>query len=295
MFASRFTGLRLRRWLMTLLLAPTLGVAAQAMAVESAPRIATLDWTVAETLIGIEARLVGLAQIEGYESWVAEPSVPSNVLDLGLRAQPSLEQLAALAPDRIALSPMFANLEGRLSAIAPVTVFDLYGPDVDTWTEMRRLTRELGGYVGRAEQAEALIRDTDKRLAELADRLPDEPSALIVVQFMDERHVRVFGENGLYHAVMERLGLENGWTGETNRWGFALVGLEKLAGLEGRIVVVKPYPVGVERSLSQSAFWQRLIARSGRKPLEIEPVWSFGSLPSARRFAERLLEAWHAN
>ncbi|WP_322522230.1 iron-siderophore ABC transporter substrate-binding protein [Guyparkeria halophila] len=280
---------------MTLLLAPTLGVAAQAMAVESAPRIATLDWTVAETLIGIEARLVGLAQIEGYESWVAEPSVPSNVLDLGLRAQPSLEQLAALAPDRIALSPMFANLEGRLSAIAPVTVFDLYGPDVDTWTEMRRLTRELGGYVGRAEQAEALIRDTDKRLAELADRLPDEPSALIVVQFMDERHVRVFGENGLYHAVMERLGLENGWTGETNRWGFALVGLEKLAGLEGRIVVVKPYPVGVERSLSQSAFWQRLIARSGRKPLEIEPVWSFGSLPSARRFAERLLEAWHAN
>lgn len=295
MFASRFAARRLGHWLATVLFVPVLGVVGQAAADEPGPRIATLDWTVAETLIGIDARLVGLAQIDGYESWVGRPAVPPAVLDLGLRAQPNLEQLAALAPDQIAVSPMFANLEGRLSTIAPVTVFDLYGPDVDTWTEMRRLTRELGDYARRVEHAETLIRETDDRLAALADRLLDEPPTLIVVQFMDERHVRVFGENGLYHAVMERLGIQNGWTGETNRWGFSLVGLEKLAGLEGRIVVVKPYPVGVERALSESAFWQRLIARSGHEPLEIEPVWSFGSLPSARRFAERLLEALNAD
>ncbi|MGM0913096.1 MAG: hypothetical protein ACQEXC_05115 [Pseudomonadota bacterium] len=40
----------------------------------------------------------------------------------------------------------------------------------------------------------------------------------LVVQFMDERHVRVFGEGGLYQAVMDRLGLENAWRGETNAW-----------------------------------------------------------------------------
>lgn len=278
-----------------MLLASTLGGVGQAAAVESGPRIATLDWTMAETLIGIEARLVGLAQVDGYQSWVAEPAVPAGVRDLGLRAQPNLERLAAIAPDRIVLSPMFANLKGRLSRIAPVDVFDLYGPDVGTWSAMQRLTRELGEYAERREQAEALVDRTEERFRELVDRLPDEPPALIVVQFMDERHVRVFGENGLYHAVMEQLGIENGWTGETNRWGFSLVGLEKLAGLEGRIVVVRPYPVGVERALSESAIWQRLASHSGKGPIELDPVWSFGGLPSARRFAERLVEALNAN
>ncbi|MCA1788334.1 MAG: iron-siderophore ABC transporter substrate-binding protein [Thioalkalivibrio sp.] len=270
----------------------TLHLPAQAA---NAPRIATLDWTLAETLIGIDARLVGLAQMDGYHSWVAAPPVPTGVVDLGLRAQPNLEQLATLAPDRIALSPMFANLEGRLSAIAPVTVFDLYGDGVDTWSALRRVTRELGAFAHRSEDAEALIETTEARIDELAGRLSAETSAVLVVQFMDERHVRVFGKNGLYHAVLGRLGIENGWTGDTNRWGFSLVSLEQLAQVEGRLVVVKPYPVGVERALSGSAFWQRLIARSAQQPLELEPVWSFGGLPSAQRFAEQLVEALDAD
>ncbi|MFP4252333.1 MAG: iron-siderophore ABC transporter substrate-binding protein [Guyparkeria sp.] len=291
---SLLTGRRWRRWALAAWFISLLVAALPVRAADTAPRIATLDWTVAETLIGIDARLVGLAQLDGYDSWVAEPVVPSTVRDLGLRAQPNLEQLAAIAPDRIALTPMFANLSGRLSSIAPVDVFELYGPDVDTWPALRRVTRELGEYAGRRERAEALIESTEDRLAELATRLPEEPPALIVIQFMDERHVRVFGKNGLYDAVMERLGIENGWTGETNRWGFSLVGLEELAELDGRIVVVRPYPVGVERALAESAFWQRLTVGSGHAALEIEPVWSFGGLPSARRFAGQLLEALDA-
>ncbi|MFW5954889.1 MAG: iron-siderophore ABC transporter substrate-binding protein [Guyparkeria sp.] len=278
-----------------LLILPVIAVLSAPLRADPAPRIATLDWTVAETLIGIDARLVGLAQIDGYDSWVASPAVPADVVDLGLRAQPNLEQVAALAPDRIALSPMFANHEGRLSSIAPTTVFDLYGDGADTWPALRRLTRELGEFAERPDEAEALIADTETRIAELAERLPAKPPTVVVVQFMDERHLRVFGENGLYDAVLERLGIENGWTGDTNRWGFSLVGLEELVEAEGRIVVVEPYPVGVERALSDSALYQRLIARSGQEPLELDPVWSFGALPSAERFAERLVEALDAN
>ncbi|RRQ23835.1 iron-siderophore ABC transporter substrate-binding protein [Guyparkeria sp. SCN-R1] len=288
-------GRRRWRWPLAVWLLPLLMAALSVRAADTAPRIATLDWTVAETLIAIDARLVGLAQLDGYASWVARPAVPSTVRDLGLRAQPNFEQLAAIAPDRIALSPLFANLEGRLSTVAPVEVFELYGPGVDTWPALRRVTRELGEYAHRQGQAEALIRRTEDRLDEIADRLPDHPPAVIVVQFMDERHVRVFGQNGLYHAVLGRLGIDNGWTGATNRWGFSLVGLEALVGLDGRIVVVKPYPVGVERALSKSAFWQRLTHGADRDPLELEPVWSFGGLPSAGRFAEQLLGAFNAD
>ena len=261
---------------------------------DGGPRIATLDWTIAETLIALDARLVGLAQVDGYESWVAEPAVPDAVLDLGLRAQPNLEQLVGLDPDRIALSPMFASLAPRLETVAPVTTLRLYGPDSETWPSIRRVTRELGRFAGRERQAESLITRTEARIDRLADRLPADNRPVVVIQFMDPRHVRVFGENGLYHAVLDRLGLENGWTGHTNRWGFALVGLEALAGLEGRLVVVHPYPVGVPRSLAESALWRRLAEQSGGTVLEIDPVWSFGALPSAGRFAEQLVEALDA-
>ncbi|MBN2872319.1 MAG: iron-siderophore ABC transporter substrate-binding protein [Halothiobacillaceae bacterium] len=258
---------------------------------ERGPRIATLDWTIAETLIALDARLVGLAQIDGYTAWVGKPPVPDSVLDLGLRAQPNMEQLVGLGPDRIALSPMFASLAPRLETVAPVTTFHLYGPDVETWPAIRRVTRELGAFADRQAQAETLISQTEARIDRLKARLSKGAPPLIVVQFMDARHVRVFGENGLYHAVMNRLGLHNAWTGETNRWGFALVGLEALAGLDGRLVVVRPYPVGVRRSLAESALWNRLIAQSRASVIEIDPVWSFGALPSASRFAEQLVEA----
>ena len=45
------------------------------------------------------------------------------------------------------------------------------------------------------------------------------------------RHVRVFGDNSLYQAVIDRLGLENVWTRDTNLWGFTLVGIEELIGM----------------------------------------------------------------
>ena len=37
---------------------------------------------------------------------------------------------------------------------------------------------------------------------------------LLVVQFIDERHVRVFGRGSLFEAVMQRLGLRNAPGGE---------------------------------------------------------------------------------
>ncbi|WP_337133788.1 ABC transporter substrate-binding protein, partial [Staphylococcus aureus] len=74
---------------------------------------------------------------------------------------------------------------------------------------------------------------------------------------MDARHVRVFGANGLFQAVLDRLGLENAWQGDTNYWGFSLVGVEELLKLDARLVVVEPYPEGVETKLAASGLWQR--------------------------------------
>lgn len=258
------------------------------------PQWATLDWTLAETLIALDAPLSGVAQIDAYHAWVGEPRVPETVVDLGLRTQPNLELLADLSPDAIFISPMFSNLTARLSRIAPVEPLPLYQPDSDTWHEMQVLTRKLGEQVDRERQAETLIAATQALIGRLKARAPT-TAPLLMVQFMDERHVRVFGKNGLYHAVLEQLGIANAWQAPTNAWGFSLAGIEALAAYpDVQLVVVEPLPIGVEAALANSGLWQHLPSVREGRVITLPPVWSFGALPSAQRFARTLVSALEA-
>ncbi|MBZ9558045.1 MULTISPECIES: iron-siderophore ABC transporter substrate-binding protein [unclassified Modicisalibacter] len=261
----------------------------------AAPRLVTLDWTIAETLTALGMPPQGVAQTAAYRDWVAEPSLPDTVVDLGLRVQPNLELLADLDPDRILISPMFASLEPRLSHIAPVTTVSLYAGSDALWPDLLAATRKLARLGGRPEAAERLIATTEARIADLRERLPEGERPLLMVQFMDARHVRVFGEHSLYQAVAERLGLDNAWQGTTNAWGFSLVGLEALAGIDAQLVVVDPLPVGVEQALADNGLWQHLAAVREGRVLHLPPVWSFGGLPSAERFAEQLVPALEAS
>lgn len=262
-----------------------------AQAEGGAPRLASLDWTLAETLVALGHPPVAVGQVPAYHAWVGEPALPESVIDLGLRSQPNLERLAALAPERILISPMFANLRPRLERIAPVSELTLYAPGEATWPQLLALTRALAARVEDPAAGEALIDASEARLAELREGLPEAGEPLLIVQFMDARHVRVFGANGLFQAVLERLGLENAWTRPTNAWGFSLASLEELATLEARLVVVEPYPRGVEARLADSGLWQHQPSVSADRVITLPPVWSFGALPSAVRFAELLANA----
>ncbi|MFB4203057.1 Iron(3+)-hydroxamate-binding protein FhuD [wastewater metagenome] len=256
------------------------------------PAVATVDWTLAETLLGLGVTPLAVAQVDAYRAWVGKPRLPDSVADLGLRMQPNMERLARLAPDRILISRMFTSLTPRLERIAPVSEFALYTPDSDTWEQMLALTRRLGTLVDREAAAERLIRRTREVFADCRGRIAGrDVRPLLMVQFMDARHVRVFGENGLYQVVLDRLGLRNAWSGPTNYWGFSLVGLEALAGIDARIVVIEPFPAGVERTLADNGLWQSLPSVTRGDVVRLPPVWSFGALPSARRFALHLVDA----
>lgn len=274
--------------ILSLLLVTGLVVPAHA---DETPDVATLDWTLAETLLALGVVPEGVAQIDAYHDWVSHPRIPDRVADLGLRTQPNLELLASLGLDHILISPMFASLEPRLSRIAPVTTIGIYGPDSHPWQSMLDATHQVAAVINRPEAARQLIKETESHLANLRDRLPSDVPPLLLVQFMDSRHVRVFGESGLYQAVLERLKLENAWPGPTNYWGFSLVGLEALANMDAQLIVIEPLPVGVRAELENSGLWHNLRVVRERPVIYLPPVWSFGALPSAKRFADLLTDA----
>lgn len=164
---------------------------------------------------------------------------------------------------------------------------------------MQKLTRQLGELTEHQPQAEQLIEETQILMTTLRESRflsQSEIAPLLMVQFMDARHVRVFGENSLYNAVLEQLDLPNAWDQPTNSWGFALAGIETLARYpEATLVIIDPLPIGAEEQLANSGLWQQLPSVRHDRIVRLPPVWSFGALPSAQRFARELFAALSAD
>ncbi|MGY3912854.1 ABC transporter substrate-binding protein [Aeromonas piscicola] len=256
------------------------------------PRIATVDWTIAETLLALGVTPLAVGDVSAYRAWVGEPLLPADVVDIGLRAQPNRELLAELKPDRILISPLAAPLAPTLSRIAPVQSIALYDPQTDLWQRLHEATLTIAALVNKTAEANVLLTDLNRDLEQMKQTLPVELPPLLVVQFIDERHVRVFGRHSLFEAVMQRLGLRNAWQGETNAWGFSVASIEQFMALPAaRLVVVDPIPVGVSERLQEPGLWQHLPLVQQAPVLHLPAVWSFGGVLAARRFASLLNEA----
>lgn len=107
------------------------------------PRVATVDWTLVETLMSLGVVPVAAAQIKDYQAWVAEPALPESVVDIGLRGQPNRELAASLNLDLILISPLFSAIEPTLSQIAPVQTLTTYNPENDFWQNLVDTTRQV--------------------------------------------------------------------------------------------------------------------------------------------------------
>mgnify|MGYP000586443098 CR=1 FL=1 len=254
-------------------------------------RVMSIDWSQTETMLALGITPVASAQQSDYNDWVRSPKIPAETVDVGLRTQPNLERLSELELDTIFLSPRFSSLETQLSRIAPVKTLGLYKVGEVNWSAVTDFTRKMAKEINAEQQAEQLIITSERALGTLRNQLPANLPPVLLVQFMDTKHVRVFGENSIYKVALDQLGIQNAWHRETNAWGFNLTGIDKLQGIEGQIVVIEPLPAGVKEHLAQDQYWQYLVKETGYSSLLVEPTWSFGGLPSALRFANLITAA----
>lgn len=268
-------------------------MAAPASGAPAAERIAVIDWGLAETLLGIGVTPLAVADLDNYRRWVSEPVMPDAVHDLGLRTEPNLELLAQLNPALILITPQFEGLRAKLEQIAPVKSLSIYRPESDPYDNAVQVTRELAALTGHQAEAEALIMQLDSQQAALRKRLESQPQPpLLLVSFIDDRHVRVSGGSSLFSAVLKRLGLTNAWAGTDNYWGYAQVGIEQLATQpDATLIKLLPMPLDADRALQRSVLWQAMpFVRAGRVHA-FAPTWQYGGLLSAQRFARLLEEA----
>lgn len=258
-------------------------------------RIVTLNWAATEALLLLGETPVGVADKAGYSVWVREPELPDAVPNIGTRVAPSLEAIAELKPDLIVTSSEMSPATDLLERIAPTYVVSVYKKGSTPYPKAREMLLTLGEMLGRKDQAEAVLADIDHTLATERRRLEehgldDQPIAL--VNFLDDRHVRIYAPNGLYQTTLNALGLANAWPHPGNYWGFSVVGLEAIAPFpNNRIVVIEPIRPGLSDHLENSPFWTHLPAVRREQVYQVGAVWPFGGVFPVKRLATELTDA----
>ncbi len=255
-------------------------------------RIVVFDWGLVETLLALGIVPVGIAERDGYDTWVMEPALPSGVADVGLRVEPNLEAVARLKPDLILLTPQMEAQAPLLARIAPTLTLAIFAPGGDVWTRAADVAVALSAALGRPEAGADLLGRAHAVLAEVAPRVcsPRRAPAL-------SRELRRCAPcTHLCERVAVRCGPQSPrpdqrFCRRRELLGLRTLGIEHLAApADAGVLIFEPVPREARPTMEHGPLWQRLPAVAAGRVALLPPVWSFGGLPSAMRFA-RLLGA----
>ncbi|TCK30304.1 iron complex transport system substrate-binding protein [Ancylobacter aquaticus] len=258
----------------------------------AALRVATIDWALLETLLGMGITPVAAAELVLFRTVAVEPPVPPSVIDIGLRGAPNFEALRLARPSLIFSSNYYAEMEPKLRLVAPVETISIYRTGDPPFARAEAAAVRIGAVTGREDAARALIADVTAQLVrDRANLAGHAGRPVLVLNLGDARHFRVFGADSLFGEVLGRLGLANAWGERTSYAASAPIGLEALARFpEAFLIVLRPVPPDAARVLGQSVLWNALPNIRDRRLAVLDSVDPFGGLPAAARFA-RLLSA----
>lgn len=269
-----------------------------------ATRVVALEWTYAEDLLAVGVQPVGMADIAGYETWVnVRPELAEDVQDVGTRQEPSLEAILALDPDLIiGVGYRHEAILDQLEDIAPTLLFDPYpgegGPS--QLEEMETTFRTVASAVGRSQEAEEVLAETEAAYAAAAEAIAAagaEGAEVLLVQAFTAQNtpqIRVFTDNAMAVGILERIGLANAWPGEFAPYGFETVDVEGLAPVSDAdhfLYVVQDQDDVFGTQLAENPVWRNLgFVAAGNTHALGGDTWLFGGPLSARLLAERVAE-----
>ncbi|MGY6502503.1 MAG: ABC transporter substrate-binding protein [Acidimicrobiales bacterium] len=264
--------------------------------------VVALEWMQAEVLVTLGVMPVGVADVEGYTTWVgAAAPLDDGVADVGTRAEPSLEAVIDLSPDLVIMEAGASDDQiAQVEQYAPVLV--IQGSDASgNLDHMRANVATIATAVGRDAEAEEVLADLDAALADATAALADAGVAGDGFAMADgwmqgsAVSIRMFGEGSLMSDLAEAVGLDNQWDGEVDpMWGLGTTDVEGLVGL-GDLHFF--YSASGEDdvfagALATNPIWSALpFAEAGQVHKLQSGTWTFGGPASAELFVDQIVAA----
>lgn len=268
--------------------------AVPAASADTIRRVVCLEWTAAEMALALGVVPVAVGDTQGYRDWVCEPALPATVRDVGSRFEPNREFLLALKPDLIVLTEGYGLSDTDLHRFGATFTIAPFAEGRAPLEHSREQILRLSERMNLAERGRRFVKDVETRFKRHRDSLRDiAKRPVCVASIFEERTARIYGDTGLVGDTLRRLGLVNAWQGSVGPWGFEQVGFEEFARLpaETRLVILDPIPDPVAIRLRANSLWNSLPPVREQRTVHIAPVWPFGGLSAAVRFAGLLVDA----
>ncbi|OKH86747.1 iron-siderophore ABC transporter substrate-binding protein [Thalassospira sp. TSL5-1] len=255
-------------------------------------RIAVTNWSLTETVIALGIDPVAVADPDDYYKWVVTPDLPQDFVDIGQRQSPNMEALRKAKPDLILISGQLSMAYDAFSEIAPTMVISTYNNDLPALESLRKATLQIADVTGRQKRAKQILQQADDTFARDGARiravLGDERK-IAVIRINSDAQINVFGPPSLPNTVLAAMNIPTAYNGDTNGWGFARGGLELLAPFANDLVAfIEPTPDPVRQRIIHSPLWKMQGFARQNRVYQVPPVWTYGGLYSAMRFADLL-------
>ena len=193
---------------------------------EKPERVVALTDEMAEIVVGLGVEPVGFSSTR-FEFELGEKAVDAGHLSPALDdatfvggAEPSLEAIAALAPDLIVASTDDEAIISQLSEVAPTLTFAL-----EKAGDWREVMKTLARATGRTEAAEAFLTRFDAEHAELREEVTDTVAAHPTVNLIYPEY-----RGGSEHFVFDET---FGLSGNLSALGFEVIAPEEVEITQG--------------------------------------------------------------
>jgi ABC-type Fe3+-hydroxamate transport system substrate-binding protein len=267
-----------------------------------ATRVVATEWNVVEDLVTLGVAPVGVADLKGYKAWDTAAPLTNSPKDVGTRAEPSTDTIAALTPDLVVattdLSPSVIKQLRKVSTVLVIRPADgadqvgLMMKDLDLIARATGTTAKAGT----ARQAFEAKVAAGRKSIEDAGLGGKEIAFADSYVVSNQVSIRPYTANTLIGAVNTRLGLKNAWKVKGDKdYGLATTDVEGLTGLgaDVRFAYIQNGSDGGDpftRDLAKNAVWKSLpFVKAGQVHRLPDGIWMFGGPASMGAYVDAVV------
>lgn len=269
-----------------------------------AENVVALEWAEVEIVASLGVMPVGVADLEGYNTWVGG-TVPldDTVTDVGTRSEPSIDAIAGLNADLVVMETDDEALIASIEEFVPVLVTE-GSNETDNLARMQRDVDMIAELLGKTDEADALWADFETKLADTKAAIEAAGTGDVPYLFADgwiegdAVAVRPFGAGSLVGSLGTAVGLENAWTGETDgMWGLGGTDIEGLAQYTGtELKFIHNNADGSDiftEGVAGNAIWENLTFVTNGEVHELPAgTWTFGGPKSSEAILDYFAEVY---
>ncbi|WP_201584063.1 ABC transporter substrate-binding protein [Psychrobacter immobilis] len=255
--------------------------------------IVSPDWGNAATLTAMGYPPIATGDVRVWDRWVGKPTLPSSIIDLGIRYQPNAELIAQLPVDMVVDNFFYEHARSLYGDVPAESVMFAAKGDTATWADYTEPTRKLGELIDNPKLAEDYIAKSQKDINLAGERFKKrypKVKKFAVVQFADANNMRMYVANSLFKPAFDKMDKELVVLGKGNSWGFVPIRMGDLAQLDEDtcLLIIEPLRPITRAEIEGSLVWQRLGYGDTRCVGELPPVWIYGGMSSLVSLADNL-------